>query len=111
MSAKFNYIVNIGRRIEVREALKAKNQRRDQHVCLCTGYQRAHDSFGRLVSYPLGNPAGTGVSAGVVRTLSYDHASRITGYSHTGAASLDQSFAYDGLDRLTDAIQGGTLHG
>jgi len=70
-------------------------------------YQRSFDRNGRLVSYPLGNPAG----GGAVRTLSYDYASRIIGYSHAGAGALDQSFAYDGLDRLIDANQGGTLHG
>lgn len=47
----------------------------------------------------------TGMAAGVTRTLNYDNAARIVGYSHAGAASLDQSFNYDGLDRLNDAIQ------
>lgn len=76
-----------------------------------SAYLRTYDSFGRLVSYPLGNPAGSGASAGVLRTLGYDDAARIMGYTHTGAGSLDQSFVYDGLDRLANAIQAGTFHG
>jgi RHS repeat-associated protein len=74
-----------------------------------TQYQRTYDGYGRLVSYPLGNPAGTGASAGVTRTLAFDAAGRIVGYSHAGnavggsVAPADQLFGYDGLDRLTSA--------
>jgi len=32
-------------------------------------YQRGYDGFGRLSSYALGNPAGTGAAAGRTRTL------------------------------------------
>jgi RHS repeat-associated protein len=65
-------------------------------------YVRSYDLDGRLTSYPLGYGAanGTNVSVG------YDAASRLTGTSHTGSgtpapASLDQSYTYDDLDRLT----------
>jgi RHS repeat-associated protein len=78
-------------------------------------YQRTYDSFGRLKSYPLGNPSGVGIAAGLVRTLSYDSAGRIIGYTHTNAsgpqAAFDQTFAYDGVDRLIQGSQGGTSVG
>lgn len=64
-------------------------------------YTRTFDLDGRLVSYPLGNIASP--TSGVLRTLTYDAASRITAMKHSGApnaASYDQSFTYDGLDRL-----------
>lgn len=64
-------------------------------------YTRTFDLDGRLVSYPLGNIANPG--SGVLRTLTYDAASRITAMRHTGApnaASYDQTFTYDGLDQL-----------
>ena len=66
-------------------------------------YQRSFDGYGRLVSYPLGNPNGTGIAAGVTRTLAFDAAGRIVGYSHTTPTNWDQVFAYDGLDRLVSA--------
>jgi RHS repeat-associated protein len=80
-----------------------------------TLYQRGYDGYGRLASYPLGNAAGTGTSAGVTRTLSFDAAGRIVGYSHSapgkgGTAPVDQLFGYDGLDRLTSAT-GNTPYG
>ncbi|MDB5821333.1 MAG: hypothetical protein JWR21_37, partial [Herminiimonas sp.] len=62
-------------------------------------YERGFDMDGRIISYPLGHPA----SNGVVRTLRYDAAGRITASKHTGgpaAAMLDQRYDYDGLDRL-----------
>ncbi|MET0382427.1 MAG: Ig-like domain repeat protein, partial [Burkholderiaceae bacterium] len=68
--------------------------------------QRGFDGNGRLVSYPLGNPAGTGASAGVMRTLGVDAAGRIIGYSHTPSGRGDQRFSLDGLDRLTAATPG-----
>jgi len=56
------------------------------------------------VNYPLGNPAGTtSATKGVMRTVVYDQAGRIVGYSHTTAQGWDQSFGYDGLDRLITA--------
>ena len=77
-----------------------------------TTYRRVFDAYGRLVSYPLGNPNGAGASAGVVRTLVFDAAGRIVGYSHSTAPNWDQVFAYDGLDRLTGAtLNGGNTYG
>ena len=66
-------------------------------------YQRSFDGYGRLTAYPLGNPNGTGISAGVTRTVAFDAAGRIVGYSHTTPSNWDQTFGYDGLDRLTSA--------
>ena len=66
-------------------------------------YQRSFDGYGRLASYPLGNPSGTGIAAGVKRTLIFDAAGRIVGYTHTTPANWDQSFSYDGLERVTSA--------
>lgn len=75
-------------------------------------YQRTFDGYGRLASYPLGNPSGTGISAGVMRTLSFDAAGRIVGYSHTTPTNWDQVFGYDGLDRLTSAtLTSGNTYG
>jgi RHS repeat-associated protein len=75
-------------------------------------YQRVFDAYGRLASYPLGNPSGTGISAGVIRTLSFDPAGRIVGYSHTTPTNWDQTFGYDGLDRITSAsLTGGSTYG
>lgn len=78
-------------------------------------YQRGYDSLGRLESYPLGDPAGTGLSSGTLRQVSYDAANRITGYSHTNAgisvAALDQSFGYDNFDRLISAVRNATSYG
>ncbi|GAB2874618.1 hypothetical protein GCM10027277_49810 [Pseudoduganella ginsengisoli] len=57
-------------------------------------YARTFDLDGRLVSYPLGS---------VMRTVTYDAASRIAALNHTGtanAASYNQTFTYDGLSRL-----------
>ncbi|MFL6679351.1 MAG: RHS repeat-associated core domain-containing protein, partial [Burkholderiaceae bacterium] len=74
-------------------------------------YQRSYDAYGRLVSYPLGNPGGSGISAGVTRTIAYDAAGRIVGYSHTTPVNWDQVFGYDGLDRLTGAsLQSGNVY-
>ena len=63
-------------------------------------YQREFDERGRIKSYPLGPIGGVGS----LRTLRYDHADRIKSTVHTGtpnAASLDQTYTYDDLDRLT----------
>lgn len=65
-----------------------------------SGVTRTFDLDGRMTSYPLGNAA----SDGLVRTVVYDAGSRITAMTHTGgatAANYNQSFTYDGLDRLT----------
>ncbi|MDQ1920563.1 RHS repeat-associated core domain-containing protein [Massilia pseudoviolaceinigra] len=71
---------------------------------------RTYDLDGRISSYTLGNPSGNGV----VRTVNYDAASRIKAYTHTGAstvpspASLNQTFGYDELNRLTSYSGNGT---
>ena len=66
---------------------------------MATGTQahtRVFDNHGRLVRYSLG---------GYLRDITYDAASRITAYTHyqgaTPASSLNQSFGYDQLGRLT----------
>jgi RHS repeat-associated protein len=76
-------------------------------------YQRGYDGYGRLVNYPLGNPDRNAVAAakGVMRTVAYDAAGRIVGYSHSNSTSLDQTFGYDGLDRLINANLGATAFG
>ena len=78
-------------------------------------YQRSYDAFGRLWTYPLGHPAGTGIAAGLTRTLTYDNAGRILGFTHANGAgaqaAFDQGFAYDGLDRLNESVVNGTYYG
>jgi RHS repeat-associated protein len=67
-------------------------------------YRRTYDLDGRLVSYPID-------ATGTVRTVTYNAANLVTGYTHTGGATpaaFDQSFAYDLADRLTSVTQGGT---
>jgi len=64
------------------------------------GYARTFDLDGRVTSYPLGNVAA---GTGVLRTINFDAASRITSMTHSGSATAsvyDQRFAYDGLSRL-----------
>ena len=69
-------------------------------------YSRSFDLDGRVTGYNIGNPASTGSQ----RTLSWDAASRIKAYTHTGAnaAALDQSFEYDDLERLTSFTGNGS---
>jgi RHS repeat-associated protein len=78
-------------------------------------YGRTYDEHGRLNTYPLGDPAGTGKAAGLMRTVSYDDAGRIASYTHTNAAgtgaSFDQFFFHDGLDRLEQQQQMATDYG
>jgi RHS repeat-associated protein len=73
-------------------------------------YQRGYDSFGRLASYPLGNPSGTGAAAGLTRTIGYDNAARILSYTHSSAtgaqAQFNQGFTYDDLGQLNTNTQG-----
>lgn len=62
-------------------------------------YQREFDAEGRIKSYTLG-PIGDG---GTLRTLTYDAGGRINSIVHHGAPNaerLDQTYTYDGLDRL-----------
>ncbi|MDQ1811682.1 RHS repeat-associated core domain-containing protein [Massilia sp. CCM 9210] len=71
---------------------------------------RTYDLDGRISSYTLGSPTANGV----VRTVNYDAASRIKGYTHAGTgtapspASLNQTFGYDELNRLTSYDGNGT---
>ena len=70
---------------------------------------RTYDLDGRLTSFPLGHPA----QSGLVRTVAYDEASRITGYTHVNGTNVAQptfnhSFSYDDLNRLTGWTQNTT---
>ncbi len=77
-----------------------------------TAYSRSYDSFGRVLSYPLGKPSGTGIAAGLTRTLAYDFKGNITSYTHSNSAgsqsAYNQSFSYDARDRLIGANVAGT---
>jgi RHS repeat-associated protein len=67
------------------------------------------DSSGRIEKYTLGKIGTTAVT----RTLAYDAAGRISGYSHAGpttASAMDQTFGYDTSGRLTSFISGTTTH-
>ena len=69
-------------------------------------YQRSFDTYGRLLSYPL---------AGTQRSVGYDNGMGVVGFTHvsngTAQPALDQSFAYDALDRLVDASVAGSHSG
>ncbi|CDG81421.1 RHS repeat-associated core domain-containing protein [Janthinobacterium agaricidamnosum] len=72
-------------------------------------YTRTFDLDGRIISYPLGNT--TASASALTRTLTYDAASRITQMNHTGDASAtnyNQTFAYNGLDQLTNFLSKNT---
>jgi RHS repeat-associated protein len=66
-------------------------------------HERHFDTWGRLIRYPLG---------GAVRDIHYDAADRISSYTHLNASTgapvptLDQSFGYDELGRLTSVNSG-----
>ena len=64
-------------------------------------YTRRFDLDGRITSHTLG--AST-------RSLSYDAASRLTGFTQADA-SLNQAFGYDSLDRLTSWLAATTSQG
>jgi RHS repeat-associated protein len=70
----------------------------------------SYDSNGQISGYNLGDAAGTGTAAGIRRTVLRDSAGRIVAYTHanngTPVPSLDQSFAYDNLDRMVGASLG-----
>jgi len=73
---------------------------------------RTYDLDGRLTSYPLGNRG----QSGLVRTVVYDSASRITQYTHVNGSGVAQptynhTFNYDNLDRLTGWGQNTTAYG
>jgi RHS repeat-associated protein len=80
-----------------------------------TAYTRSFDSFGRLIRLPLGKPGGSGISAGLLRSMEYDNGRNPKAYRHTQAGTaqplLDQTFIYDALDRLTDATVAGAHYG
>jgi len=59
-----------------------------------TAHTRSFDLNGRMTGHPLGADQ---------RTIAYDDAARITAVTHVPTTSLDQSFGYDNLDRLTQA--------
>lgn len=70
---------------------------------------RSYDVDGRLTSYPIGHIA----QGGVVRTVTYDSASRITEYTHVNGTSvaqptLNHAFTYDDLNRVTGWTQNTT---
>ncbi|MBP1204186.1 YD repeat-containing protein [Duganella sp. 1411] len=74
-------------------------------------YFREFNLSGRLTRFPLGNV----LKGGAIRTITYDAGGRITKTEHVGSglpgdltASLNQSYAYDDLDRLTTFIGNGT---
>ena len=74
-------------------------------------YFREFDSQGRITRLPFGNI----LNGGYVRTITYDAAGRVTKTEHMGsglqgdlAASLNQSYGYDDLDRLTSFNGNGT---
>jgi RHS repeat-associated protein len=74
-----------------------------------SSYTRTYDLDGRLKTYPIDD-------AGTLRTVGYDAANLITGYTHTGnalASSFDQSFGFDQADRLTSFTRNGinTIYG
>ena len=60
--------------------------------------QRGFDASGRVASYTLGG--------GAVRSIQRDAAGRITQIGDSADPSRTQSFAYDGLDRLTSYSSG-----
>lgn len=75
-------------------------------------YTRSRDPDGRVSAYPLGDSLSNGLN----RTLNYDAASRILNTSHTGsstpaAATFNQSYSYDTLDRLTSFTASNTNQG
>jgi RHS repeat-associated protein len=85
-------------------------------------YLRSYDLNARMTGYPLGrvgtaqNPIDSPSQQGFYRTVGYDNAGRITTYLHVGGPTgntaqtntLDQTFAYDGIDRLIWANIGGS---
>ncbi|MFN8994123.1 MAG: hypothetical protein ACK5X3_10755, partial [Pseudomonadota bacterium] len=65
-------------------------------------YSRTFDLDGRITTYPLGHPS----QSGLVRTVTWDAASRVTGYTHVNGSNVaqpafNQTFGYDDLNRLT----------
>jgi RHS repeat-associated protein/uncharacterized repeat protein (TIGR02543 family) len=69
-----------------------------------TTSERQYDLAGRPIAISLGFDVQSLLPD--TRNVSYDAAGRITGISDDIAASLDQAYTYDGLDRLTHHQQG-----
>jgi len=79
-------------------------------------FLRTWDGYARPDSYYLGNPSGTGISAGMLRKLGYDDAGRITAFTHFDGAGhpvtgFDQGFRSDGQDRLTQVQAAASTYG
>lgn len=76
---------------------------------------KTFDSFGRISTFFLGNPAGIGVASGSQRTVSYDAAGKPTAFAHTNSVgpqtALDHSYGYDGRSRVINASIAGTQSG
>jgi RHS repeat-associated protein len=73
---------------------------------------RTYDLDGRLTSFPLGHSS----QLGLIRTVTYDEASRITGYTHVNGTNVAQptqnhSFTYDDLNRVIGWTQNTTSQG
>lgn len=75
-------------------------------------YQRRYDGFSRLQSYPLGNPSGTALAAGLLRTVTRDDQGLPTAFVHTNGgqprSGFDQVLGYDEKNRLTFSTIGST---
>jgi len=89
-----------------------------------SNFSRQFDLDGRLAQYPLGVLAGSGglsaTPGALSRTVAYDLAGRVSGYSHvdgSGSASsaialaANQSFGNDGLGRLASFTPSATATG
>jgi RHS repeat-associated protein len=73
---------------------------------------RSFDAVGRMTSYDLGQASNNDLK----RTVSYDALGRIEQFSQSTAATvntptIDQTFTYDGLDRLTNQTIANTSYG
>ncbi len=76
---------------------------------------RTYDAFGRLSTYFLGNPSGSGIAGGLQRTIGYDAAGKPIELAHANVAgaqaTFDHAYAYDGRSRLINATIAGTSSG
>ena len=83
--------------------MQARTFARAQRMrCETPAPTRQYDDIGRLKTIPLGN----GAQSGLIRTVAYDEANRITALTHVNSTSVaqaanDHTFGYDNLDRLT----------
>jgi RHS repeat-associated protein len=73
---------------------------------------RSFDAVGRMTSYDLGQASNNDLK----RTVSYDALGRIEQFSQSTATTvntptIDQTFTYDGLDRLTNQTIANTSYG